>query len=115
MGRIGGKVWESGVAQFAHSHIETSTVGAPQSTKTGDGMKKRGGSVPKSGGRLIRRLELSKTGIKSPKTSAPGNTEHSPNVTPVYFYASFSQAFNKSFAQRVVTADSRCDPRILLA
>ena len=74
-------------------------------------MKRRGGSVPKSGGRLIRRLELS----KSPKTSAPGNTEHSPNVTPVYFYASFSQAFNKSFAQRVVTADSRCDPRILLA
>ena len=111
MGRIGGKVWESGVAQFAHSHIETSTVGAPQSPKAGGGMKRRGGSVPKSGGRLIRRLELS----KSPKTSAPGNTEHSPNVTPVYFYASFSQAFNKSFAQRVVTADSRCDPRILLA
>ena len=113
MGRIGGKVWESGVAQFAHPHIETSTVGAPQSPKAGDRMKKRGGSVPKSRGRLIRRLELK--GTKSPKTSTAGNTENSPNVTPLYFYASFSQAFNKSFAQRVVTADYRCDPRILLA
>ena len=41
--------------------------------------------------------------------------ENIPNVTPVYFDASFSQAFNKSFARRVVTADYRFVPRILLA
>ena len=45
------------------------------------GARKNGTSVPKSGSRLIKKLELSKA--KSPKTSSPGKTEPDPNMTTV--------------------------------
>ena len=107
-------------AQQSSTQPNTPSGSAPQSPKIGEktervfaeqntnfgktphspklGARKSGASVPKGGGRLIRKLELSKTATKSPKTPAPGNSEPDPNATTVQSDG-FSPAFHGFFAR----------------
>ena len=80
--------------QSPQTNIEHASSGsAPHSPKTGDRIGKSGASVPKSGTRLIRKLELNKTATKTPKTSTPGNTKTCPKT--MVESDGFSQAFHK--------------------